>query len=215
MWMMEPSRLREKRWMGAVGVLALIVVGVLGYQWWGGDASEAEPIPEGVQVYQPAAEEKESEESNQIEGPVELVVDVKGAVKQPGVYRLPPGSRVEDAVKEAGGPTKQADMDRVNLAQPLTDGMALRVPAEGEEAGPFAGDLATSTGGAGEAAAVNLNTATQEELQSLTGIGPAKAEAILRYREENGPFGSVDELVQVSGIGEKTLEQLRDQVTVH
>ncbi|MDR6225107.1 helix-hairpin-helix domain-containing protein [Desmospora profundinema] len=214
MWVDEWSA-REKKWATAAGVLALALVGMVLYSWWAGDDRKAESLPgPGTNEYQPLQPVENTADSDRKKEPAELVVDVKGAVKKPGVYRLPPGSRVEDAVKRAGGPAGKADMDRVNQAQPLTDGMALFVPAEGEEDVPLAGDSFPAAGGSGEAGAVNLNTATQEQLESLNGIGPAKAEAILRHREEHGPFSSVDELVQVPGIGEKTLEQLRDQVTV-
>ena len=150
----------------------------------------------------------------------EVVVDVKGAVQHPGVYALPAGARVIDAVERAGGFLPEADPDRINLAQPLTDGMAFRVPFQGEEAG--AGGLAdvsstliSSPVGNSGSGKVNINTATASELETLPGIGPAKAEAIIQYRTEHGPFQHVDQLLEVPGIGEKTLQNLRDFITVH
>lgn len=214
MWVEDWSS-REKKLAGAVGVLGLIVVGMALFWWWGGSEGESEDPGSGLQSYQPLQSQDEGKRDKEEEA-TELVVDVKGAVKKPGVYRLEAGARVEDAIERAGGPAKEADMNTVNLAQPLTDGMALVIPTEGEEQEVAVIDgAASATAGSGEAGPINLNTATQEQLESLNGIGPAKAEAILSHREEHGPFSSVDELVQVSGIGEKTLEQLRDQVTVN
>ncbi|PTM59546.1 helix-hairpin-helix domain-containing protein [Desmospora activa] len=206
---------REKKLAITAGALGLAVVGMTLFWWWGGNEGKKGDTELQADSYQPL-QSQEEQKSEQVEDAVELVVDVKGAIKEPGVYRLEAGSRVKDAIKQAGGPTKEADMNVVNLAQPLTDGMALYIPVEGEEpTGVMMQEDSPASAGSGQTGPINLNTATQEQLESLNGIGPAKAEAILRHREEHGPFSSVDELVQVSGIGEKTVEQLRDQVAVH
>ena len=141
-----------------------------------------------------------------------VTVHVAGAVRRPGVYRLPPGARVDDAVRRAGGPTRRADLSAVNLAAKPEDGRQVLVP----ERAPPAGGTSTSTPSAPGAPTqpINLNTATLEQLDTLDGIGPSLAQAILDYREENGGFGSVDELAQVPGIGEKRLATLRAAVTV-
>ncbi|MFC4076786.1 helix-hairpin-helix domain-containing protein [Salinithrix halophila] len=206
---------REKRLAAIAGVLVLVLAGVVFAVWQGEEpeadadwsAYEAKPVK--------PAQEKESKKKKE---PAEVVVDVKGAVKKPGVYQLEPGSRVQDAVERAGGPHAKADMGQVNLAQPLSDGMALVIPAKGEKAGPPPPGSVSSSPGQASASqaggAINLNTAEAADMEQLNGIGPSKAEAIIRYREENGPFSSVDQLTEVPGIGEKTLEQLRDQVTV-
>ncbi|GGA36831.1 ComE operon protein 1 [Kroppenstedtia guangzhouensis] len=203
---------REKGLAVAVGALLLLLAGV-GISLWAGDEKQSEAE---LQPYPPPSETAVPKEEDKGEEPTELVVDVKGEVKHPGVYRLSPGARVEEALGKAGGPLKRADMDRVNLAQPLSDGMALYIPAKGEEIPPgvTAGAPVTSGSGGEAGQTVNVNTASAEELQQLSGIGPSKAEAIIRYREENGSFTSVDQLTEVPGIGEKTLDQLRDQVTV-
>ncbi|PTX64816.1 competence protein ComEA [Melghirimyces profundicolus] len=200
--------LREKILVGVAGVMTLGLLGTLAFLWTGEEEPEDEP---GLAAYEPRAEAA-PEKDQKKEPPAEIVVDVKGEVKKPGVYRFAPGARAEEAVRKAGGPGKKADMDRVNLAQPLSDGMALYIPAEGEEA-PAAGVSPENGGPAG--VKINVNTASGEELQELNGVGPSKAEAIIRYREENGPFTSVDQLTEVPGIGEKTLEQWGDQVTVN
>lgn len=203
---------REKGLVAAVGVLVLVLTGVGMVLWTGGDQTAAEPE---LQSYNPQSKEAAPQKEDKADEPTELVVDVKGEVKKPGVYRFSPGARVEEAVRKAGGPGKGADMNQVNLAQALSDGMALYIPAKGEEV-PAISAGASGSGGSGDEGGqtVNINTATSEELQQLNGIGPSKAEAIIQYREENGAFSSADELIEVPGIGEKTLETLQDQVTV-
>jgi competence protein ComEA len=140
-----------------------------------------------------------------------VVVDVVGAVRQPGLYRLPQGSRIADAVARAGGATGKAELAQVNLAAPLADGEQVVVPKRGA-----VGAVAPSGGGAGAgtgpAAPVQLSTATLEQLETLPGIGPVMAQKILDFRTKHGAFSSVDELDAVSGIGPKRLDQLRDLV---
>jgi competence protein ComEA len=137
--------------------------------------------------------------------PALLVVDVVGAVRRPGLYRLPEGSRIADAVARAGGGTRRADLALVNLAAPLADGIQIVVPrrvtstaapsAPGQPSGP-----------------VHLNSATLEQLDALPGVGPVTAQKILDFRQQHGAFGSVDELDAISGIGPARLDQLRDLV---
>jgi competence protein ComEA len=150
-----------------------------------------------------------------------LLAHAAGAVQAPGLYQLPPGARVADLLQAAGGPAIDADLDRVNLAEPVADGSRVYVPRIGEEdvpdpLGPTGGGGApTSVAGSEQPAApLDLNTATAEELDTLPGVGPTTAAAILEHRSTNGPFASVDELLDVTGIGEAKLEQLRPLVTV-
>ena len=135
-----------------------------------------------------------------------LVVDVVGAVRQPGLYRLPQGSRIADAVARAGGATAKAELALVNLAAPLADGTQIVVPARSP-----VGAAAPATPGA-PAGPVHLNTATLEQLDALPGVGPVTAQKILDYRQQHGAFSSVDELDAIPGIGPKRLDQLRDLV---
>ena len=142
-----------------------------------------------------------------------ITVDVKGAVKSPGIYDLPVGSRVNDAVQKAGGLTEQADSKSLNLAQKVSDEALVYVPAKGEE-------VASEKTGSGTPSStskdkkVNLNKASMEELKQVKGLGGKRAQDIIDHRESNGKFKSVDELKKVSGIGAKTIEKLKDYVTV-
>ena len=139
-----------------------------------------------------------------------LLVDVSGAVRRPGVYELPAGSRINDALLKAGGETEKADLTLVNRAASLTDGQQVLVP----EKVTATAAAATSSGGSAPAAIapVRLNSATLEQLDELPGVGPSTAQRIIDYRTTNGPFKSVDELDLVSGIGPAKLAELRDLV---
>lgn len=150
--------------------------------------------------------------------PASLVVHVAGAVMLPGVHEVPAGSRVADAIAAAGGLAPGADEARINLAAPVADGERIYVPVVGEEppaavvgssGGSSAAGGATASGGP-----INLNTADEVALDSLPGVGPATAAAIIEHRERIGGFTSVEQLLDVRGIGEAKLEQLRDLVTV-
>jgi competence protein ComEA len=137
-----------------------------------------------------------------------VVVDVVGAVRRPGLYRLAHGSRIADALTRAGGATSKADLAQVNLAAPLADGEQVVVPKR--VLGGAAGASPTSPGA--PAGPVQLSTATLEQLDSLPGVGPVTAQKILDYRQKHGAFQSVDELDAVPGIGPKRLDQLHDLV---
>jgi len=141
-----------------------------------------------------------------------ITVDVKGAVKSPGIYDLPVGSRVNDAVQKAGGLTDQADSKSLNLAQKVSDEALVYVLTKGEEASQQSGSGATSS--TSKDKKVNLNKASLEELKQVKGLGGKRAQDIIDHRESNGKFKSVDELKKVSGIGAKTIEKLKDYVTV-
>lgn len=142
-----------------------------------------------------------------------LIVDVTGAVRHPGVFEFAPGDRVIDAVKRAGGARETADLTLLNLAAPLTDGQQILVPKEGATTGAVSTGTGSTTSGS-TGALVNINTADEATLETLNGVGPVLAASIIQYRTEHGPFASVDQLDEVSGIGPATLEDLRSQVTV-
>lgn len=149
-----------------------------------------------------------------------VYVDIGGAVKNPQLAELPAGSRVEDAIEAAGGLTKDADLSEVNRAALLTDGEKIYIPAEGEETAAVGAAGGGSSGGGSVSAAgitsgrININTADEILLQQLTGVGPVTAQKIVDYREQHGKFRAIEELKNVSGIGEKTFEKMRDDVTI-
>jgi competence protein ComEA len=152
--------------------------------------------------------------------PPEVVVHVAGEVRHPGLVALPTGSRVADAVEAAGGATRRAVTASVNLARPLVDGEQVVVLGRGDQpavvapGGGTPGAPGAGAGPAGTSGPVNLNTATLEQLDGLPGIGPVLAQRILDWRTANGRFAAVDELAEVSGIGDATLADLRPVVTV-
>lgn len=214
-----------KGWL-AVGASVVLTCGVMLWQGvstgYTPTPAELQPSQSGQELSAPADNTTQSPEQN---GPPaeneEIVVHVAGAVKKPGVVKIPRGSRVDDAVRAAGGFSSQADPDAVNLAQPLEDGVQVYVPRKGEsvvvegrvgavEPSPTP-VRARSEGSTGK---ININTATAEQLESLPGIGPVTARAIVEYRRQNGRLHSVEELLEVRGIGEKRLEQIRPFVTV-
>lgn len=157
---------------------------------------------------------EEKEDKNQKEEVVEqdlITVDVKGAVKLPGIYDLPVGSRINDAVQKAGGLTDNADSKSINLAQRISDEALVYVPTKEEATSQEAHSNASNTK---ENKKVNLNKASLEELKQVKGLGAKRAQDIIDHRESNGKFKSVDELKKVSGIGAKTIEKLKEYVTV-
>jgi competence protein ComEA len=182
----------------AYGLALLVLLTIAGRVAFGG--GDPEPSPETQSVALDIEEEP----------PRELVVHVAGAVFRPGLYRLPDGSRIDDAIAEAGGAKPKAALDLVNLASPLADGQQVLVPLRGAEGLPGPG-VSTATG-AVPGGKVHLNSATLEQLDELPGVGPITAQQILDYRSANGAFQSVDELDAVPGIGPATLEQLRPLV---
>ena len=139
-----------------------------------------------------------------------IFVDIKGAVKNPGVYQMKVGDRVKDAIDAAGGLTEEADSQKVNLAKRLEDQMAIVVPKVGEEAEEIpAGETRKEATKEGK---VNINTATVEELKTLKGVGEKKAEAIIEYRKKNGSFQTKEDLMKVRGIGKKLFESFQERI---
>lgn len=136
-----------------------------------------------------------------------ILVDTKGAVHREGVYELQSGARVKDAVDKAGGFLPEADITKVNLAQLVQDQMMIYVPKKGEQ-------VAAANGSSLSDGKIQINTATKEQLEKISGIGPRKAENIIKYREQHGPFQKVEDLLEVDGIGEKSLEKMKDEIIV-
>jgi competence protein ComEA len=142
--------------------------------------------------------------------PAPITVYVTGSVKQEGLYTLPPDSRLNDAIQAAGGFSEDADRGAINLAEVLQDGQQVTVPAMGEA--QVGGNPARSMNGAG--ILVNINTATLAELDTLPQIGPVTAQSIIDYRQANGPFETIEDLLEVDGIGQATFDKVKDLVTV-
>jgi len=142
-----------------------------------------------------------------------VVIDIKGSVMNPGVYELDYDKRVHDAIQVAGGFTDNAEQSQINLAQRLQDEMVIYVPKKGEELISGAMDRAGSGVNDGPNK-IRINSATLDEITTLNGIGPKKAQAIIDYREEHGLFQSIEDLLEVPGIGEKTLENLKEYIQI-
>ena len=157
--------------------------------------------------------------SSKASAEMEVYVDVDGAVARPGVYRLKDGARVSQAIDAAGGLTAEADVTGLNRALKVTDGQKIYVPTVGEQqaalaAGGPEGGAAAASGTGASSGLVNINTASAAELQTLSGIGPSMAQSIIDERTQNGAFASVDDLMRVSGIGEKKLAKIKDCICV-
>ncbi|MEN3001007.1 MAG: helix-hairpin-helix domain-containing protein [Armatimonadota bacterium] len=239
----EKLELKEKLWLGAVYAVSLMLTFLVAYNLGRGSekapgSSHALMPPPATQPIQKrqdmsatvsapsdadASPEKPVQEIDlrAAEKPATVAVHVAGQVNKPGVYTLPSGSRVRDALQQAGGAKPDADLDGVNLAEPLSDGQKIYVPhkAETRVATAFsesrAADNPTRTPPKSPPRfPLDLNRATAEELEALPGIGPVLAARIVEYRQQRGRFQSVDELLDVHGIGPKRLEQIRPYVTV-
>ena len=185
-----------------IGGILLILVGV------GGVFSKKEESVEGTTVVETTMLVEKTEVSTTQE--TVIFVDIKGEVKNPGVYQMKVGDRVKDALDAAGGLTEEADSQKVNLAKRLEDQMVIVVPKVGEEAEEIpAGETRNEATKEGK---VNINTATVEELKTLKGVGEKKAEAIIEYRKKNGSFQTKEDLMKVRGIGKKLFESFQERI---
>jgi competence protein ComEA len=213
--MPDLSRTQVVVW-GAIAV-ALLFIGARAVRGEGGEAGGASTYADysgdgESGGYDESESESESEDGTfSVEGSGgDVVVDVTGAVQRPGVYRLPEGSRVEEAVQRAGGATGKAELDSLNLAARLADGQQVVVPERVPGAPPGA-PAAAGAGGA-EEGPISLSTATAAELDTIDGIGPVTAEDIIKFREEHGGLSSIDQLDEISGIGPATMEALSERL---
>lgn len=203
----------------AVGLCAALII--QGYALFGRELevvpSEAtsDPAP-SVSQDESASDGSGGHDVKEDEVPV-CVVHVAGAVAAPGVYSLPEGARIAEAVELAGGFSEDASIDSVNLAQRIADGERIYIPTSEEVEGSLTSGVPAAVGSSPGSAAgskVNLNAATVDELDALPGVGPSTAQKIVADREANGPFASVEDLMRVSGIGEKKFAELKDRVIV-
>lgn len=213
---------REKKLVVAlcVAVLCLLAVILVKGEAWFNKESSSLPIVDSLSQ-QPKSW---SDERNVQATPPKreanlsvLVIDVKGAVKKPGIYQLRKPARIYQVIEAAGGSASDADLSKLNLAQEVIDGSVIYIPRKGEENPPTfftPTDDGTSRSVTGQSGKISVNSASAKELEELPGVGPAKAEAIIQYREQNGPFQRVSDVAKVPGIGEKLLERFQDLITV-
>lgn len=191
-----------------VGLVALLAVALGGAGLW-----YLRSLPKEVAVRaEPASASATSTTPSPAVSPAPILVDVAGWVRKPGVYEFHEGDRVIDAIEAAGGARPGAGLESLNLAAPLADGTQILVRKAGAVPTGSSGGSGTTSGSSGSL--VNVNTASESDLEALPGIGPVLAQEIIDYRTQNGPFASVDQLDDVSGIGPATLDDLRDLVTV-
>ena len=170
-------------------------------------------------LVEPGSGDASSGKTSEASAAAEVYVDVDGAVVSPGVYRLQDGARVAQAIDAAGGLAPEADVTGLNRASKVVDGQKIHVPTVGEQQASIAeagvdGGASASLGVSGATGLVNINTASAAELQTLSGIGPSMAQSIIDERTKNGAFASVDDLMRVSGIGEKKLAKIKDCICV-
>ena len=207
-WLME-----YKKVLSIIGgVLAVIVIILVGRGMMASSTKEKVMVTNAVNTTR-------VEETTTMM-PQNCYVDIKGEVLRPGVYEFSCESRIQEVIKKAGGFTEEADETKINLAQKITDQMQMIVPnvnskqeggvTEGNSEKGNSSNMILSNAKQGK---VNINTATLEELQTIKGIGKKKAEAILQYRKEHGPFRTKEDLLEVKGIGKKALEAIESQVT--
>lgn len=214
------------RWAATGGIVLLMIV--IGLRWtsrgWPADdaASLLASLPamsdglaeEPIDVVSSSPSAAAEPAASDTAGGDLIAVDVIGAVVAPGVYRLPSAGRVDDAITAAGGLAPDANRERVNLAAPLEDGAQLRVPRVDEAMDTAAPEMAAHPADQADGGLMDINTADAGTLEELPGVGPATAEAIVAYREANGPFRAVDDLQNVKGIGPSLFAKIVDLVTV-
>ncbi|ARJ23920.1 helix-hairpin-helix domain-containing protein [Bacillus sp. ISL-8] len=192
-----------KKWLGLVVIIGTLI---FLFFWKTNQQTERSFITTEVQVKDVEKKSKpkvlDTKEQKKI-----IIIDVKGAVFKEGVYEMKEGDRVKEAVEKAGGLLPDADVKKVNLAQMVQDQMLLYVPNKNEPVQ----EGATFSKSEGK---VQINTASKEQLEKITGIGSRKAESILKYREERGPFQKIEDLLEIDGIGAKSLEKIKDQIII-
>ena len=205
------SRVASRFWLACLVCVLLVA---LGLQW---SSARAEPVDVASIPTASVVVQEASSEATEVTEPPPIVVHVAGEVIQPGLVTLDPGSRVAQAIDRAGGPTGDADLHRLNLALVVDDGTSITVPAIGDDdAEPLIrgtqGNAGSPDGPGASSTPINVNTADSQTLQQLPGVGPSTGDAIVEWRNENGPFASADDLLLVPGIGPAKLEAIRDSI---
>ncbi len=193
--------------------LPLTVVAALLFLWiTGGDGKEEISVKESQEQSVKHEELKGEDEfdSEEIDETEDIYVDISGCVKEPGVYKVAAGTRIFQVIERAGGLTEGADIESVNRAEEVTDGQKIIINLVGEQKPEAIGNTYSEE----DSDKVNINTADSSRLQAIPGVGPATAQKIIEYREQNGKFKSVEDIKNVSGIGDKTFENMRPYITV-
>ncbi|HDR7655599.1 MULTISPECIES: helix-hairpin-helix domain-containing protein [Bacillus] len=192
-----------KKWLGLVAIIGTVFFLLF---WKTNQHTERTVIATDVQAKELEKKSKPKISDTKQQKKI-IVIDMKGAVVKEGVYEMKEGDRVKDAIEKAGGFLPEADRKKVNLAQMVQDQMILYVPNENERVQ----EVAAIAKGEGK---VQINAASKEQLEKITGIGSRKAESILKYREEHGPFQKIEDLLEIDGIGVKSLEKIKDQIII-
>lgn len=201
---------KQVRWLGLVVLLGLVLIVVYGLR--AGKEAVRQPSAEVKPVNTIQSSASKTIKRKKATRPAGLVVDIKGAVKRPGVYTCPANCRLQTALEQAGGPTEQAELKNLNLAQPLQDGLLIYVPRQGEELPAQAFHPSSTDQSTPSSDKVNVNTADEQALQAIPGIGQKRAHDIIAYRQAHGPFKEVADLKAITGIGEKMVARLADEV---
>ncbi|MGG1327676.1 helix-hairpin-helix domain-containing protein [Bacillus tropicus] len=192
-----------KKWLGLVAIIGTVLFLIF---WKTNEHTERSVIATDVQEKYIEKKSKPKISDTKQQKKI-IVIDMKGAVVKEGVYEMKEGDRVKDAIEKAGGFLPEADRMKVNLAQMVQDQMILYVPNKNEQVQ----EVAAVSKGEGK---VQINAASKEQLEKITGIGSRKAESILKYREEHGPFQKIEDLLEIDGIGVKSLERIKDQIII-
>lgn len=189
------------------GLLLLILFGVYIYKNINSHTETVNSPDQMPMIKEETIESEAEKNEKKADNSDPIMVDVQGSVKRPGVYEMNNGDRVIDVIKKAGGFLEEAEARSVNQAEKIADEMIIYVAAKGEEIHPLSSNM-----GNDKEDLLNINSADLSELQTLSGVGPSKAQSIISYREEFGPFNSIDQLLEVRGIGEKTIEDWKDKI---
>jgi competence protein ComEA len=198
---------KNLKWIIATGMF-IVITGVILFFFLGQEQPDQQfsnaQTPEPLSIDKSADKETKEKKKETIS----IMVDVQGSVERPGVYQMNEGDRVIHAIQKAGGFLSDVEIRSVNQAQKISDEMIIYVAKKGED---YTSETPASVQ---EETKININTADAARLQELSGVGPSKAESIITYREENGPFTSINQLLEVRGIGEKTIEEWKDKIVL-
>lgn len=209
--------LNQHKAYAAIVCITVIILVLSGYTLINHSAKKKEVEMEWSGLKQQSVKEEQDKtfsNEEKIKTNIELLVDVKGSVVNPGVYEAEEGDRVKDLINKAGGLDEKADVNQVNFAMRVTDEMVIYIPEFGEVTAENSGVIGGLVTKEGDHEKVNINSADETELQTLPGIGPSRAAAIIEYRETSGPYKDIEDIKSISGIGEKTFEKLQESISI-